>query len=676
MATPVTPFMKSQPDVGKINTFEGVIVTVTKHPGPKNTVGTTVVPTSTMKKEDLLALPERLQREYGAGYYMFSATDAGGSGSDEWMTKLGPDFPEVQMAGSNGVTSGFSSQAPGAPQALGEGVIHLGHGFFYNEAMGTLTTPWRAIVSWKQGDPMPTAPASAQQPQQPNSTPWWQQQQNPMAMGWGGYPANDGESSKIKLLETQLAEERRRRELDDVKTEQRRQQDEINKRIDEQARQTREMFEKLAQALTAKPTGPDEAVLRMERQLEETKRENKEILARAEAREREDRLRAEIKASNDAMQAAIRDMNANKQDPMLPLLMNMMTSQQAQAAEAVKAIQQSTSTTSAANERSTQMMIEQLRGTIMSPVQLVQMMQQAASSGSDGQKMIVESLRDSMTMQREVFGQLLDVSNQGGQPAWVGLVQQTLDKVGSIGTALANRQTAAAQQQAQAEAQQRQQQINTQRQQQINATNAQQAQAQAAQQAQQAQQPSGPQPAAQVPNPGAPQARLVQTSAPSQAKAPTGKNKIKKGRRKKGTENEIIPGTQRKEGYTVEEMKEAKPSDVREVTQGIADEQFFGEIYPYINMLRDQVKTGMAPEGAAEMILRNRGEIQAAGIFPPAVQLLYSEQIEVLIERTLPPSVVNDEYRTAVVEIIEAQLVAEASGEDDDGDDDEGPTDE
>ncbi len=103
MATPVTPFMKSQPDVGKINTFEGILVTVTKHPGPKNTVGTTVVATKLMKKEELLALPERLQVDPGPGYYMFSATDAGGSGSDEWMTKLGPDYSEGNnMAGSNG----------------------------------------------------------------------------------------------------------------------------------------------------------------------------------------------------------------------------------------------------------------------------------------------------------------------------------------------------------------------------------------------------------------------------------------------------------------------------------------------------------------------------------------------------------------------------------------------
>ena len=97
----------------RLNTFTGYIVTVTKHLGPRNTVGTSVIASQTMQLSEILdlqvSLPMRSPPAGGPGFYMFNVTDAGGTGDDAWMVKLGPDLPQEDYQ-----MPGFPSQ-PGSP---------------------------------------------------------------------------------------------------------------------------------------------------------------------------------------------------------------------------------------------------------------------------------------------------------------------------------------------------------------------------------------------------------------------------------------------------------------------------------------------------------------------------------------------------------------------------------
>lgn len=635
----VTQLPKSQPDISKLNTFTGYVVTVTKHLGPRGTVGTGIISSKTMSKDAVLALQDQLPSLPGAGpgYYNFTVSDAGGTGDDTWLVKLGPDIPQQQenyMAGSNGVTpgNGFS----GAPtQALGDGVIHLGHNFFYNEALGTLSTPWRTIVSWKQGDPMPQPPVSAASPIIPTPSQWGQSQPG----GWGGYPV-ESSSKEIDSLKAIIAEQKREREMSEMRGEQRRQQEDTNKRIDAQAELTRQMFEKLTDALTRKPAGPSDemrAVLaqneKLERQMENDRRDAQAREAAAQTREE----MRQMKADTDRMLATI---TANKSDPMLTMMMQMMQQSNASAMEAVKAIQASTSTANTSAERQVASLVEQMRGTIVSPMQIMEMMRSSRGDGAEMSKMVLETTKEMNALQRNVFEQLLDASSGGSQPAWLQAVQALAEKVGPIGEALANRAAAAPK--------------IVERIVRVPVPMP----TQMAGAPQQAQVPAAPaSPVSRLPPPiVTPTAVAPLGQRPEPIVTPTGPEATvteigskKKGRKAKGA-------------LSIAQMRDMEPDDVAEAVKAFPDEVFFGTmLLPHINELRRQVAGGLTAEMAADTLLKSRPQLQAVTPIPGAVELFMAEQIEVLIERVFPD--VTDEYRATVVEIIEAQIDAEAEGQ-------------
>ena len=197
-------------------------------------------PTQTISKEELMSLQVTLPLKNGPGYYAFTVTDAGGAGEDAWMVKLSvdPTVPQQQegypMAGP-----GFPS-GPAAPMMpLDADVKQISPGWFFNESLGFLTTPWRETVAWRIGEPLPKPPASAGHltAVPATATPWnWQQ---PMPGGWGGYPVGGG-SSEIDALKAELAEANRRREMDELKADQRRRDEEQKRREEERDRKESE----------------------------------------------------------------------------------------------------------------------------------------------------------------------------------------------------------------------------------------------------------------------------------------------------------------------------------------------------------------------------------------------------------------------------------------------------
>lgn len=642
----VTPLPKSQPDISKLNTFTGYLVTVTKHLQARGTVGQVVFPTQKTSKDNLLALQVGLPLQFGAGFYAFTAADEGGTGEDTWLVKLGTDPQEVSpMAGPlNG-----APPTAGGPQGLGEGVIHLGHGFYYNEAMGTLTTPWRTIVSWKQGEPMPQAPASAVPQQQghlslvpPNATPW--------NSGWGGYPVTDESSARVKQLEATIAEdrrvrdeERRSRDLELVRQQTERQMTEMRTMITESNAQ----FAKLVEKLTTRPAGPDPVVEEMrrknetlERKLEDDKREREREASENRIREEQRRDRETSERMFRDMQATIAAANANKTDPMMPMLLQVIQSSNANAMEAVKAIQTSSEAAAVAGERQVNQLVTQLQSTIVRPQDILQMVQAAKGDGAEMARSVLDTTKAMVDTQRGVFEQLLDVAGQGGSPPWVQAIEAVSSKIGPIGEAIM------------------------------------------AQRAQQAQ-PQQPRVVVQrvavpvdaagrpyqrdangaivTPAPAPAPAALSGTApgeAPTEAGAPA-KTPKKKGRKSNGRKGKVPPNGGK---VTIESLREMDPNEVAKFADTFVDNTFFGDqLYSHIVTLRQQVTAGMTAEKAADVLLQSRGQLVNISPIPPAVELLMAEQIEVLVERIFPE--VAAEFREAVTTLIEEQIESEAEGD-------------
>lgn len=444
--TPPQP--KSQPDLAKLNGFTGHMVQVTKHLNMRTTNGQQIVAPSTMKLQQILDLMTTLPMQHGPGYYLFSVSDPGGTGEDSWMVRLGPEQPQQEGFSMPGApTTPFSppngATAPVGP--LSEGVRQIGPGYFYDENLGTLVTPWREICQWRPGEPLPKPPTpnAAAAPAVPNpawagSTAW------PPGSGWGGYPVNDTSSDKIKELEARLAEERRQRELDNIREENRRQAEETRRREEERERRQEErdrlrdeQFKALVATLAAKPTGPSESEQRLQRELDDQRRRNEER-EREEARRREEdakeaRWRAEMKAEQQRTEVLLREASEKSRvDPMLTLMTTMLSSTQAQAVETVRTMREASERASAANERHT--------------AQIVEAMKTDRTGAAEMAHTMLENTKSMVELQSSVYQQMLENASAGGQPWYADAIQNVTRQIGAVASAVAARGQQAQQQ--------------------------------------------------------------------------------------------------------------------------------------------------------------------------------------------------------------------------------------
>ena len=116
------------------------------------------------------------------------------------------------------------------------------------------------------------------------------------------------------------------------------------------------------------------------------------------------------------------------------------------------------------------------------------------------------------------------------------------------------------------------------------------------------------------------------------------------------------------QGYTLAELREMEPDQIRLVVNPMDDLFLFGPLLPAIVDLRGRVAKGMPAEKAAESVLGSRQYLQSfGGQLPPAFELLMAEHYEVLVERLLPG--VEVEYQAAVAETIE-RIIDSEGGDD------------
>jgi hypothetical protein len=706
VTNPTPPILKSAPDMSRLNTFAGHVVTVTKHPAARGTAGEGVLTTMRMPLSDILALQMSLPLRHGAGYYLFDVTEDGGVGKDQWMVKLGGDRSEFSQQEGNPMVG--QAPPPGAP--LDGDVKQIMPGFFHNEALGLLHTRWGETVPWRTGDPWPKAPTNASHlaAVPANATPWnWPPQQQP---GWGGY--STGGSSEVDVLKAELQEQKRAREMDELRAEQRRRDDEMQKRMDQQAAN----FEKLITTLTSKPSGPSETEQRALREAEEVKRRleqnERDARQREEARAAEERHREEMRLMREQITA----VTANKADPMMPLITQMLSSQASSAAENIRLMRDAAAATASVAERNA----------ITLP-QMMEIVRSAREGGNESSKIVVDSMKDAMSVQKEVFSALLDVAGQGSQPWYANAIQEGIGKMGAVAQALMERN----QREAAAATQPRQpvQQMRmppAARPAQVPVAGTIQPTARPA--------PIGPVipgravdtggrpegtmfddktaefvladgrrvkqdfvakegwgkvlsmppfapgapavPAGQPPA-AAPPVQLVPpapTAAPAPAATVRGKKKPPQPRARAAAPppppppaaeepDEVLgplPPPANGVNYTLDEMRGLAPEHMYEVASLFPDEQFFGATMSEVVKLRIGVQNGLAPAQVAEAVLGARAYLQGFSQLPPAFEILAAEHVEVLVSRLLPG--VPEEYQDAVVDAIEATLEAESGG--------------
>lgn len=663
---------KSQPDVTKLNGFSGHTVTVTKHTAPRSPAGDMVVPTGPMPLRDILALQTSLPLAKGPGFYRFEVADTGGSGSDVWMTRLGPEI--VQQEGfPMATTPALSGATASAAAPLADGVRHLGHGYFYDETMHALTTPWRAIVSWEPGQPFPTPPSTPAAPA--TSTPWNAQApwQNPAIPPWAAFPVSD-DSDKVKRLEAQIAENQRRTETEALRAEMRRQADE-----------TKALVERLVAAISAKPAGPSEEILHLQRENEETKRLAQESARDAQRRDEDRRRDEQHRAEMAAIKDTLHEATANRQDPMLPMLLQVITSSQQASANAVEAIQAATTAAAAAAQRQTEQMVAQLSGNAMKPIELMTLMQTVRGDAAEGAKAIVEGSREMMATQREFYREMIDAAGQGGAPWYAGAIQAGLDKVGLIGAAMAESRAQAQQQPQVQQVQQPMRVAPTQAQTRVpGQPQAQPARALSAAEMREraaagvehfshspsasaglngaagAAIPTSPVEVVPPPPPAAP--------VPSAPAAHRERRPRKQGRRARTPRVPVAaaPPHADPKGFSTGEMRGLSADDVRMAVEQFDDDALFGpRLLAFVQQLR------ASPPPAAEVakyVLQGRDQLASLNETPPAMELLVAEQFDVLVERLMPGA--EKSYHDAIVSALE-ELTAEPE-EEEDGEEDEG----
>ena len=366
----------------------------------------------------------------------------------------------------------------------------------------------------------------------------------------------------------------------------------------------------------------------------------------------------------------------------------------------------------------------------ITPQQVMEMVRGARDGASESSKTVMETMRGLMKTQQEVMTSIIEIAGQGNQPWYAGAIQEGLNKVGMIGSAMAERNA--------------QQQADLQRQQQMQAQQAAQARARAAAAAQMVVAPpsAAPTPLRSVPAPGG---RIAATPAPPSptpglagraqhtggrpegttyvksrdlfiladgrevanaivqehgwgpvlamsphdegapklpagaapvAVAPpphtNGAGKKPRGRRAAAPVVEVVevlpppvapPAPPANgQGYTIAELRDLEPDQIRLVVNPLDDLVLFGPLLPSIVDLRGRVAKGMPAEKAAEAVLGSRQYLSSfGGALPPAFELLMAEHYEVLVERLVPDA--GPEYQAAVSETIERMIDAEGGGE-------------
>jgi hypothetical protein len=663
---------KSTPDISKLGGMTNRTVLVTRHT-TKNGAGQLVLPAwKSVTVDQINDLHTSLPAKFGPGTYRFEVFDDGGPDRDVWTVKLGPDVPEPAsspppfFAHNLGMMGGAPAPSAGAgdhgSNSMGMS-IDLGNGWYYVPMLGSVITPQRQMIPWKPQDgQLPgggggsfgfggAAPAPATAAPVASAFP-----------PWGSYPVEDSSKRQVEALQEQLRAEREAR----LEQERRREATDTRASFEKIIAENNARFETLIAKLTEKPAG-DEALkqqlLDMQRRMEEQKREAD--------------LRLEMRQQQERFESAMRDLSENRADPHLSMLTQIMTNGQNANSEAVKAMRDSSTAQATSAERQAHLVAERLSGSIMTPLQIVDLMRMAKDQSSNNEinKSMVDMFQNLFGMAKGLVRDQAEMLNQGSGPAWLPVAQQGIDALGRVAQMYA---TSKARAEAQVEHERR-----------------------AA-----VRRPAAP-PVVRVtqPPPAAPSriaaqppsaaserdqiaARVFRTSgdktpsvtARDEAAAAVFGPGASTTAQNVGTppqprvvqprvvqprvvQPQVVQSKARKPRKPpVEDLRNVPTADLQTLTDQIPDEEFFGPAIEKVLELREYVNVGaLTPSDIVGFVFEARQQLLAFGAFPPCVELLQVGKAEIVTARLLPAA--DEAFRAEVVEGILAQLSAEESGE-------------
>jgi hypothetical protein len=125
-----------------------------------------------------------------------------------------------------------------------------------------------------------------------------------------------------------------------------------------------------------------------------------------------------------------------------------------------------------------------------------------------------------------------------------------------------------------------------------------------------------------------------------------------------------------------QKLASAPAADVKAITDQHDDPSLFGLLYTEVDKLRAAVSTNsLTPQQIANFIMQAQQFAAGTGEMPPAVELLVTGHIDLLVERLLPTSL--EPFRVAVADQVRIMMRAAGAevGDADGGDDGDGADD-
>lgn len=385
---------------------------------------------------------------------------------------------------------------------------------------------------------------------------------------------------------------------------------------------------------------------------------------------RDDAHRNEIRSMEDRFQTALRELQGNKQDPVMAMILQLFGTQQQASQATAQAIKETALAQVQASQDNARLMSERGAQSALTPERMLEILRIAKDQSGNA-----EMMKGALDMYRNLFGMSQDVLKmqaemyQGSEPPpWVGLLQSTIDRAGQIAQAWARQRNDAPQ-----------------------AAAAPRRVAPAAAASRPVAPPavaSGPETAQQIRDrlaaekfgprngvtgrpehavpPEAVRAEVAAAAAPAVPAAPVatpppvGAPTVRKARRARKTNGSN--GAQ----SPSEGLAAAPTADIRALADAYDDAAFFEGLEDEVRQLREAAG-GMTPEqiagyiiGAPEYATKKyqKGELKA---LPPLIELLVTGHVDVVIDRLFPD--MDKQTRIQVGDHIRVAMRAQAVGQ-------------
>ena len=399
----------SAPDVAALNAMTDPLVMIQRiipRGGSKREAVNVVNALTGLRPKQILRLQDAVTdtTKYpngGPGLYRFEVTDQQSTAKIVWEARVGGRLDgDGEESASTGAAVGTSNRMADPALPLSPDTINLGNGYAFNQRLKLLTVPDGRILQWDPSQPLPDlAPTFARDSRGP-ATPIG-------ASMFGGGSNNGNASTEVEALRAELArvrddsrERERQRELTEMREAHRKELEAVTARM-----------ETILEKVTAKPA-EDPRVVQLEQQLKEQQRQAE--------------LRTEFNAKVDALAALVREAQAQKgPDPAVGVLSQMLTEQRTSMRENLQLLQ------SVMNSQLTT-----AQAAALTPEKLITLTTQLKDAGPASiinEKFVgvLSGVMDTVLRMRQAEAAM----SSGGGVDWMGIIERLAERAGGAVTA-------------------------------------------------------------------------------------------------------------------------------------------------------------------------------------------------------------------------------------------------